>query len=77
MTPVEAALRGRLGAHTRWATCEDRRAATAPGHKAFMDRFERQVDPDGALPPMERAKRAKNAKAAHFAAMALKRRRKG
>jgi hypothetical protein len=36
-----------------------------------MSRFEREVDPDGTLPPAERAKRAESARKAHFARMAL------
>jgi hypothetical protein len=37
-----------------------------------MDRFERKVDPDGTMLPAERAKRAENARKAHFLAMAAK-----
>jgi hypothetical protein len=37
-----------------------------------MGRFERQVDPDGVLSPVERARRADNAKRAYFAELALK-----
>lgn len=75
MTPAEASLRGQLAAHTRWAHVEDRHAATAEARRTFLDRFERQVDPDGTLPPAERAKRAANARSAHFARLALKRHR--
>lgn len=70
---AEASLRGRLAAHTRWATVEDRRAATAAARKAFLDRFERQVDPDRVLEPAERARRAESARKAHMARLALKR----
>jgi hypothetical protein len=38
----------------------------------MMARFEREVDPEGVLPPHERAKRAENAKAAYFKRLALK-----
>jgi hypothetical protein len=37
-----------------------------------MDRFERQVDPDGTLPADERAKRAESARKAYFTALALR-----
>jgi len=37
-----------------------------------MRKFEEQVDPDGTLAPQERAKRAENAKRAHFQRLALK-----
>jgi hypothetical protein len=36
-----------------------------------MDRFERQVDPDGLLDPVERAARARHAMRAHMGAMRL------
>ncbi len=34
--------------------------------------FERQVDPDGVLPPDERARRARHARKAYFARLALR-----
>jgi hypothetical protein len=71
VTPEQRVLRSRLGAHARWATTEDRSAATAPARKAFADRWEKQVDPDGELDPQERAVRAAHAKKAHFARMAM------
>jgi hypothetical protein len=37
-----------------------------------MDRFDRQVDPDGTLPPEERARRAAHARRAYFQGLALK-----
>ena len=37
----------------------------------MLDRFEREVDPDGVLPPQERAQRAEHAKKAYFARLAL------
>jgi hypothetical protein len=76
VSPAEASLRGQLAAHTRWASVEDRRAATAKARKAFLDRFERQVDPDRVLPPSERARRAESARKAHMARLALARHRK-
>ena len=70
-SPEIRALIARVAAHSRWAQVPDRSAATAPGRKAAMDRFERLVDPDGTLAPAERAKRAENARKAHFSRMAL------
>lgn len=64
-------LRARIAAAERWAHCPDRQAATAPARAAFAERFERLVDPEGTLPPEERAKRAASAKRAHFARLAL------
>lgn len=54
----------------RWAFEPDRTAATAPGRKAAEERFEKMVDPDGTLDPVERAKRAANARKAHYQKMA-------
>jgi hypothetical protein len=61
-------MRARLAAHTmhsRGAT------NTAPARRAFDERFENEVDPDRALPPAERAKRAAHAKSAYFTRLAL------
>lgn len=63
----------RIAAHTRWAHETDRTAATKPARAAFMDRFERAVDPHGLLTPAERARRARSARSAHYARLAAKR----
>ena len=63
------ALRGRIGAHRLHAT-HDPRETTKAARAAFMSSFEREVDPDGLLPPEERARRAAHARAAHFARLA-------
>jgi hypothetical protein len=63
-------LAGRIGAATKWASCPDRSAATEAARKAAFDRFSRQVDPEGKLPPAERATRAEHARRAHFLKMA-------
>lgn len=65
-------LRAQAAAHARWAHTADREAATAPARKAFIDRFEREVDPDGVLDPVERARRAASAKKAYFLGLAAK-----
>jgi hypothetical protein len=80
LTPPERALRARLAAHSKWAATPDPTAATAPARQAFLDRFEREVDPEGALPAAERARRAGHARKAYFSRLALasaKARRKG
>jgi len=64
-------MRSKLGAHTRWANCDDRTAATEPARKAFRDRWLDQVDPDRVLPAAERAMRADHAMRAHMTRMAL------
>lgn len=68
-----AAERGRLGAHLSWAGTTDRPARTAAARRAFMARFERQVDPEGMLSAEERAARADHALRAHMARMRLAR----
>ena len=62
----------RMAAHASWARTTDPSARTANARRAFLDRFERQVDPEGELPPDERARRADHARKAYFAGLALK-----
>jgi hypothetical protein len=49
--------------HSRY----DSKELTAPARKAFLDRFEKQVDPNGELPEPERKRRAEHARKAYFA----------
>ncbi|TCJ34166.1 hypothetical protein [Parafrankia sp. BMG5.11] len=70
--PEDRALIARLAAHASWANTPDRAARTARGRAAFLDRFDRQVDPDGTLPPAERVRRAEYARRAYFSALALR-----
>jgi hypothetical protein len=70
---VNRSTHARIASHTRWAHEGDRKAATAPARAAFLDRFERQVDPDGLLDPTERSIRAGHARSAYFTALAAKR----
>ena len=72
LTPAQRSLRGQLAAHESWAQTADRAARTAPARDTFLERFERQVDPDGILDPAERARRAEHAKKAYFLRLALK-----
>lgn len=51
---------------------KERRARTHAGRQKFEERFERQVDPDGVLDPVERAKRAAKAREMYFRELALK-----
>ena len=64
--------RGRLGAWTSWARTEDRAARTLPARRAFLDRFDKEVDPDGELPIQERAKRAEWARKGYYQRLAMK-----
>ena len=72
LTTEERALRARAAAHQSWANTADPSARTEPGRRAALERFEREVDPDGTLPPEERARRAAHARKAYFARLALK-----
>ncbi|OBG60826.1 hypothetical protein, partial [Mycobacterium sp. E735] len=80
LPPVEAdegtakmrSMRGRIGAYESWARTSDRPARTWPARKAALDRFEREIDPDGVLTPQERAKRAEWARKAFMQRLALK-----
>jgi hypothetical protein len=72
LTPKERSLRARLAAHSSWAATSDPSARTAPARAAFLDRFARQVDPDGTLTPEERARRAEHARKAYYQRLALK-----
>lgn len=70
LTPEMRSLRARLAAfelHSR----VDSKAHTEPARKAFLERFERAVDPDGVLPEAERRRRAELAKKAHFTRLAF------
>lgn len=71
LTPAERSLRARVGAHASWAKTPDRTARTAPARAALMERFEREVDPDGELDPVERGRRAEHARKAYFTKLSL------
>jgi len=75
LTPEQRSLHARLASHASWARTEDRSARTEKARRAFLDRFEREVDPDGQLEPAERARRAEHARKAYMTGLALKRSR--
>jgi hypothetical protein len=70
-THQQRVLQGRIGAHELHAT-HDSRKITAPARRAFLNRFEAEVDPDGVLSAPERARRAEHARKAYFTRLALK-----
>jgi len=47
-------------------------AMTQKARDAFNNKFEQEVDPEGVLPPAERAKRAEHARIAHMQQLAYK-----
>ncbi len=73
-SPEDRSLVGRYAANLRWSAIPERErpAATAPARSAFLARFERQVDPDGVLPPDERARLAESARKAYMLSLARK-----
>ena len=60
----------RIAAEISWARTNDRAARTRPARETFLKRFEKEVDPDGALPPEERRQRAEHAKRAYMLQLA-------
>lgn len=71
LTPERRSLRAQIAAHTLHSKV-DSTEHTAPARKAFLERFEREVDPDGNLPPAERRRRAEHARKAYFKRLAFK-----
>jgi hypothetical protein len=69
-TPEQRTMRARLAAHVLHSK-RDPKETTQPARTAFLSGFERQVDPDGVLPPEERARRAESALKAHMTKLAL------
>jgi hypothetical protein len=65
-TSVERRLRAQILSLESWARTEDRSARTLPARKAAENRFEKQVDPEGKLPPAQRAAMAECARKAHY-----------
>ena len=70
LTPEQRRLRAQAGAYASHVnhTGSERTAAARAAQQA---RFEREVDPDGTLPPDERARRAELARKAHMARVSL------
>lgn len=71
VTPAERSMRARIAAYTLHSR-RDPRETTAAARSAFLDRFERQVDPECVLPEAERRRRAEAAKKAYFTKLALR-----
>jgi hypothetical protein len=70
LTREQRSLLGRIGAHSLHAKY-DSRVTTEPARRAFLSRFEQEVDPEGLLPEVERLRRAEHARKAYFARLAL------
>lgn len=72
LTPVQRSMRASVAAHVSWSRTIDRAARTAPARRAALDRFEKQVDPEGILDDETRQKRALAAKRAYFQQLAYR-----
>lgn len=72
LSPEQRSMRARIGAHESWARTTDRSARTEKARRSFLERFEREVDPDGVLDPAERRVRAEHARKAHMLRMSAK-----
>lgn len=70
LTPEQRRRRARIAAHASWAKTTDRRARTAAATQGFLERFERQVDPDGLLDADVRAEMARHARKAYMLQLA-------
>jgi hypothetical protein len=69
-TAAQRRINARIGALSLHAKIDDPAAHTAPARRAFHDKFEKQVDPDGVLDPEVRARKAAFARQAYFAQLA-------
>ena len=69
LTPEQRSTLSRIAAHQQHA---QGKTNTTNARKAFLDRFEREVDPDCKLDPVERARRAQHARKAYFTKLALR-----
>jgi len=72
LTPSERSLRAQIASHTSWANTENRSERTRPARTAALKRFEKLVDPDGALPEHQRLLMAESARKAFYRRMAYK-----
>jgi hypothetical protein len=71
LSPTERSQIARVAAHVMHGH-HSTEETTRAGRKAFLDRFEREADPDNTLDPAERARRAGHLRKAHFARLALR-----
>jgi hypothetical protein len=56
MTPEQRRLRAQIAANARWSRYMAREDQADAARSAIIARLEREVDPEGQLPPDERAK---------------------
>ena len=75
LTPAQASLRGRIGAHQLHATHNSTLVtanARQAARRALDARLLGEIDPENTLSERERLRRLEHARKAHFARLALK-----
>lgn len=60
-----------IAAQESWSRTTDRSRRTQPARDALLAKIEHQVDPDGRMDPVTRAKAVNNARSAYFRRLAL------
>jgi hypothetical protein len=70
LTPAQRSTRARLAVQVMHAK-HDPKETTAKARATFLERFEREADPDGVLDPAERTRRAEHLRKAHMTRLAL------
>jgi hypothetical protein len=68
---LDLAAWGRVGAYVKWSRVSDRGSATRAARRAFLARFELEVDPHLELPQLIRAQRAEAARRAYFVRLGI------
>jgi hypothetical protein len=75
LTDTERTMRARIGGY-RLHALHDTMVVSAPGRKAAADSLEArllaEIDPDGSLPPDQRAVRLARARKAHYTQLAYR-----
>lgn len=79
LTPTQRMLRAQVAAYTRWGRTPqaDRKAQGKRGQAGLLAKFEAEADPDGTLPPDERARQVDRLYRAHMARVRLARSKAG
>jgi uncharacterized membrane protein len=70
LNPRQRSELGRTAANTSWARTVVWAERTSEARKAFMGRFEREVDPSGTLEPEQRRRMVEKAKSVYFTQLA-------
>lgn len=69
---AERSMQASAAASTRWSRVSNRADELEPARRGLLDRFERQVDPNGEFTPEVRARMAASARNAFYKSLAVK-----